>query len=84
MRRYSVILTPDPEGGYAVRVPALPGCNTQGDTLSDALANAQGAVELCLETLKEMGKPLPEDTEPTQAVIITVAAQLGALLHAYR
>ncbi len=55
-------------------VPALSGCNTQGGTLAEALSNAQEAVELYLEALKEMGEPLPEETEPAQAVIITVAA----------
>ena len=75
MRRYSAILTPDlEEGGYTVRVPALPGCNTQGKTLAEALANVQEAVELYLDALRERGEPIPEETVPTQAVIISVAA----------
>ena len=36
MRRYSVILLPD-EDKYAVVVPALPGCVTQGNSIPDAL-----------------------------------------------
>ncbi len=55
MRKFTVFITPDvEEGGYAVRVPALPGCNTQGDTLEEALANAREAVEGYLETLKQL------------------------------
>ena len=47
MRRYTVILTPDTQvGGYTVRVPALPGCNTQGNTIEEALANARETIEL--------------------------------------
>ncbi|MGQ9556204.1 MAG: type II toxin-antitoxin system HicB family antitoxin [Anaerolineae bacterium] len=75
MRNYSVVLTPDPEeGGYTVRVPAFPGCNTQGETLAEALQNAQEAIELYLETLRERGEPIPEETMPIQAVVVSVAA----------
>lgn len=56
MKQYTVVLTPDPEeGGYTVRVPALPGRNIQGDTKEEALANAREATEGYLETLKEWG-----------------------------
>lgn len=42
-----VILIPDKEsGGYVVEVPSLPGCRTQGDTIEEALANAQEAIKL--------------------------------------
>lgn len=34
-----VILEPSEEGGYAVHVPSLPGCISEGDTREDALAN---------------------------------------------
>ncbi|TAK34535.1 MAG: type II toxin-antitoxin system HicB family antitoxin [Chloroflexota bacterium] len=74
MRTYTVILTPDTEvGGYTVRVPALPGCNTQGDTLEEALANAREAIELYLEDLRASGEPIPEDTGD-QAIRVEVAA----------
>lgn len=74
MTTYTVILTPDPEqGGYTVRVPALPGCNTQGETLEEALANAREAMALYLEVLREQGEPIPEDTGD-QAIRIEVAA----------
>lgn len=75
MRRYSVLVTPDSEdGGYTVRVPALPGCNTQGDTVEEALANAKEAIEGYLETLKQLGRPIPEEREQPQCVVIEVAA----------
>ncbi len=74
MKTYTVILTPDTEqGGYTVRVPALPGCNTQGDTLAEALANAREAIELYLEELRARGEPIPEDTGD-QAIRVDVAA----------
>ena len=43
--RYTVVLEPDEEGqGYTVRVPALPGCVTEGRTREEALANAREAI----------------------------------------
>jgi predicted RNase H-like HicB family nuclease len=75
VRQYTVLLIPDPEeGGYTVRVPALPGLNTEGDTLEEALANAREAVELYLEVLRERGEQIPEEKERVQTVTITVAA----------
>ena len=36
---YTVVLEPDEEGrGYTVRVPALPGCITEGRSREEALA----------------------------------------------
>ena len=41
MRRYTVLLYPEPEeGGYSVVVPSLPGCFTQGDTIDEAALKA--------------------------------------------
>ncbi len=43
--RFSVVLEWDEEGqGWAVTVPALPGCVTQGDTKAEALRNAEEAI----------------------------------------
>ncbi len=75
MRRYTAVVNPDPEeGGYTVRVPALPGCNTQGYTCEDAIGNATKAIEGYLETLKELGRPIPEERELPRTVVIDVEA----------
>ena len=61
-RRYSVLLIPDEgEGGYTVRVPALPGCITEGDSLEEALNNAREAIALYLEDLEAHGEAIPEE-----------------------
>ena len=39
-QRYTVVLQREPDGGYHVFCPALPGCHSQGDTLDEALAIA--------------------------------------------
>lgn len=58
---YKVIFEPAEEGGYTVYVPALPGCISEGDTYSEALANIKEAIQLYIETLRERGKEIPQD-----------------------
>ena len=42
------------EDGYYAFAPELDGCQTQGDSLDDVLANIREAIELYLETLKSV------------------------------
>jgi antitoxin HicB len=60
---YKILLKPEPEGGYTVNVPALPGCITYGETLEEAKANAKEAIELYVESLKEHGEEIPSDSD---------------------
>ncbi len=60
---YKVLLRPEPEGGYTVNVPGLPGCITYGETLEEAKHNAQEAIELYVESLKEHGEDIPSDID---------------------
>ena len=53
--KYKVNLKKTKEG-YAVWVPGLPGCWSQGQTEEDALANIKEAIELYLETVDELIK----------------------------
>lgn len=48
-----VVLEPSDEGGYTVYVPLLSGCISEGETLDEALANIQEAIELYLEPLAD-------------------------------
>lgn len=57
--QYSVILTPAEEGGFVVTCPALPGLVTEGDTLEEARAMAQEAIQAYLESLQKDGLPIP-------------------------
>ena len=46
---------PSPQG-YVAFVEELPGANTQGDTLEEARANLQEAVELVLEANRTLAE----------------------------
>jgi predicted RNase H-like HicB family nuclease len=50
---------PEPVGGLAVTCPKLPPVVTYGETLEEAQANARKAIELCLEVLRQDGRPIP-------------------------
>ena len=50
---FQVVLEPSEDGGYTVYVPSLPGCISEGDSIEDALANIQEAVELYLEPVED-------------------------------
>src|SRR4051794_22117653 len=57
-REIELIFEPQEEGGYHVYAPELPGLHTQGEDMDDALANANEAVALYVEGLREDGEPL--------------------------
>jgi len=59
-RTYIVLLQPEPEGGFTVTCPSLPGLVTYGETLEEARAMAAEAIECYLESLQQDGLPLPE------------------------
>jgi antitoxin HicB len=59
IHNYKVMLRPEPEGGYTVLVPSLPGCISYGDTVSHAKEMAKEAIELYLESLAENALTIP-------------------------
>ena len=71
--RYTIVLEPDEEGqSYAVRIPALPGCSTEGRTREEALANARQAILGFIEGLRKAGDPVPEEKEPVELAVVAV------------
>jgi len=53
--RYKVNLKKTEEG-YAVWVPGLPGCWSQGNTEDEAIENIKDAIKVYLETVEELSK----------------------------
>ncbi|MGH7982453.1 MAG: type II toxin-antitoxin system HicB family antitoxin [Candidatus Udaeobacter sp.] len=45
---------------FVVDVPELPGCMAHGRTKSEAIAQAEAAIELWIDTAKEDGIAIPE------------------------
>ena len=74
-REYTILLIPDEEfGGYTVRVPALPGVTTEGDTLEEAIAMAREAIALHIEGMLADGEAIPTETQHPQTLVVMVAA----------
>lgn len=49
---YRIFLRKEPEGGYTVTVPSLPGYVTYGETVELAKKMAREAIELYLEAME--------------------------------
>ena len=58
---YRILLRKEPEGGYTVIVPSLPGCVTYGETVEEAIKMAKEAIELYIESLKKHGEEIPSE-----------------------
>ena len=61
MGKYETILYWSKEdSAFIAEVPELPGCMAHGASQEQALANANEAIGLWLDTAKEFGDPIPE------------------------
>jgi len=57
---FKVLLEPEETGGYVAVCPALAGCYSRGDTVTEAMANIKEAIELCLEDMRARGETIPD------------------------
>jgi antitoxin HicB len=57
--RVPLVLVSQPEGGFTVTSPAVPELVTEGDTLVEALANAQDALAAVVELYADEDRQLP-------------------------
>ena len=53
----------EPEGGYTITVPSLPGCISYGETFEKAMEMIKDAMEGWLAVAREEGVPIPEQFE---------------------
>ncbi|MGC8544454.1 MAG: type II toxin-antitoxin system HicB family antitoxin [Athalassotoga sp.] len=58
---YRIFLKKEPEGGYTVIVPSLPGCVTFGNTIDESIKMAREAIELYIESLKAHDEQIPNE-----------------------
>lgn len=66
---YRIVLRPEPEGGYTVIVPSLPGCITYGETIEEAKEMAKDAIEAYLKSMEKHGEEFLDDTNTFEGVL---------------
>ena len=70
---YLIIVHPDEtDGGFWTEGPALPGCDSQGETVDEAVESTKDAIKGYIESLKKHGEMRP--AEKTVVLTVTVAA----------
>lgn len=77
-RTYIFAFDPEPEGGYTVTCPALPGLVTYGETLQEAREMARDAIKGLIEVMLERGESIPKSD------ISDAASRFDRLAHALR
>jgi antitoxin HicB len=59
--RYKIFLRKEPEGGFTVTIPSLPGCVTFGNTLDESIIMAKEAIEIYIDSLIAHGEEAPSE-----------------------
>lgn len=63
VHHFNIYLRPEPEGGYTVIVPALPGCVTYGKTVAEARKMAGDAIGAYLASMNDHGESFITDAD---------------------
>jgi predicted RNase H-like HicB family nuclease len=64
-----VISRTEEDDGYIADIPSLDTCFAFGDTVEEAMANLQEALEGTLETMIEHGWPIPDESKNMEMTI---------------
>ena len=81
IRKFTVILLPQDEGGYQVFFPYYPNCTTDGDSVEEALANGKDALEgLLISESKHGGDKVEPYVLATHVVVAEVDIEVPATL----
>lgn len=59
-RSFPAVLLLQPEGGYFVQCPVLPGCYSQGETVEESVKNIHEAIKLTLEDMAARDESVPQ------------------------
>lgn len=60
----------EPEGGYTITVPSLPGCLTYAENFEQAFEMIRDAIEGWLAVARTEGVPIPEQFKGTKMVAL--------------
>jgi antitoxin HicB len=75
VHRFAVVLEPEEEDGFTVRVPSLPEIVTFGNDEDEAFKMAEDAIRLVLEDCVARGEPVSSSHPPrVREVTITLVA----------
>jgi predicted RNase H-like HicB family nuclease len=67
--KLKVVVEPGEQSGFIVRVPALPGCWSQGATRDEALSNVREAAEGWIEAQQDK---VDRNSPPSQVELINI------------
>ena len=59
-----LVMEPQPEGGWTITCPILPGLITEADTLDEVSINVSDALEALIEGYEELKQPLSDVLRP--------------------
>ncbi len=59
-----LVMAPQPEGGWTITCPILPGLITEADTIEEVSANVADALEAIIEGYEDLNQPLPDVLRP--------------------
>jgi predicted RNase H-like HicB family nuclease len=77
VRSYTLEIEHHPEdNGYLARFPALPGCQTWGETYEEAIKHAEDALALYIDVMIEDNEPLPVDSGGPGPVALSVTIRV--------
>jgi predicted RNase H-like HicB family nuclease len=66
---FPALFEPNPNGGYSVSFPDLPGCISYGITLEETLRASREALELHLYGMEEEGLEIPSPSAPESVTL---------------
>ena len=67
--QFHIVFRAEPEGGFTVIVPALPGCISYGRNLREAKQMILDAITGYVASLKKHREPIPSDEESFISVV---------------
>jgi len=78
-RTFAVVLEPEEEGGFTVRVPAIPEIVTYGkdehEAMAMAMAMAEDGIRLVIADCAARGEPMPSGEPPRiREITVTLTA----------
>jgi len=67
--KFLVTIAQDEDRVWVAECPSIPGCVSQGNTRTEAIANIREAIAACLEARAARGMPLTVETQQVEVTI---------------